>query len=200
MRMLRWSLPLLLILFATPAARADVITFEGLSDGTPVTTQYTNVLFSNATAITAGASLNELEFPPHSGVNVVFDDGGPMSLTFTTPVLSFSGYFTYSTQLTLVAFDASNVPIATMTSAFGNNEALSGNAGSHPNELISFSIPNGIARIVITGSPGGGSFVMDDATFTTGTPTAVPEPSSIVLLLTGAGGGILARFRKKFDH
>jgi hypothetical protein len=193
MRIFRWFLPLSLILFSTSIARADVITFEGLSDSTSVNTQYLNLVFSNATAITSDVTLNEFEFPPNSGVNVVFDDGGPMSITFTTPVLSVGGYFTYSTRITIVAYDAANIPIATMTSAFDNNEALSGDPGSQPNEFIVFSMPSGISRITITGSLTGSSFVMDDLTF-----TAIPEPGTIFLLLTGSG--MLAAFRKRFHR
>jgi hypothetical protein len=44
-----------------------VLNFEGLPDGTVVTTQFAGMVFSNATVATGGISLNEFEFPPHSG-------------------------------------------------------------------------------------------------------------------------------------
>jgi hypothetical protein len=69
---------------------ALTIDFESLSDSEIVTTQYAGVgvTFSNATALTAGISLNEFDFPPNSGVNVVYDEGGPMTISFDIPVLT----------------------------------------------------------------------------------------------------------------
>lgn len=194
MRQPHWFLAVLLLLFSTPIVQADVITFEGISDSTTVTTQFPGLVFSNATAITAGISLNEFEFPPRSGSNVVIDEGSPLSISFTAPAQSFGGYFTYSTQLTLVAFDAANNPIASIMSAFSNNLALSGNPGSSPNEFLLLSTLSGISRVTITGNPSGSSFTLDDASVNEA--TAIPEPGTICLLLTGSAA--LAAFRKRF--
>jgi hypothetical protein len=144
----------------------STIDFEGLSDLTPVTTQDPGVTFSNTTVLTAGKSLNEFEFPPISGSNAIFDDGGAMSITFASGAAAFSGSFTYSVQLTLTAYDRLNNPIAIVHSAFSNNEALSGVAGSHPNELISVAFASGISRITVVGDPRGSSFVLDDVSVT----------------------------------
>ena len=193
---------LLLLAAAAPAAlRADtvVIDFETFPDGTPIadstsiTTQFPGLTFTSTTVITAGISLNEFEFPPYSGLNVAFDDGGPMSITFATPVLSLGGYFTYAEPLTLAGLDASSTEVASATSAFSSNLALSGDPGSSPNEFLSVSFAGGISSVTITGDPAGGSFVLDNATYTT--PAAsVPEPSSIFLFLTGTAG-LLVRKR-----
>ncbi len=51
---------------AMPAAGA-VVDFEGLNDLDPVSAQYAGLTFTNATALTAGMSLNEFEFPPQLG-------------------------------------------------------------------------------------------------------------------------------------
>src|SRR5580698_1855718 len=91
-----------LLLFGYQAARADIVTlnFEDFPDGTPIpdstsiTTQFPGLTFTNTTVITAGISLNEFEFPPRSGSNVAFDDGGPITIAFASPTSSFSGYFT----------------------------------------------------------------------------------------------------------
>src|SRR5437870_13433610 len=98
----------LLALF-TPAilvAGPVVLDFEGLPDGTILTNQYSAATFSNAIILTAGISLNEFEFPPRSGVSVVSDNDGPMSILFSSPIMSFGGYFTYAEKLTLAAFNA----------------------------------------------------------------------------------------------
>jgi len=174
-------------------ADTTVINLEGLSDGTILTNQYPGLSFSDAIVLTAGISLNEFEFPPHSGVNVVLDNGGPMSIDFANPVLNFAGYFTYAMPLSIVGFGPSNNQVATATSAFSNNEALSGVAGSNPNEFLSLTGSSGISRIQITGDPAGSSFTLDDLTFGT---TPVPEPSTILLVLASLVSGLPLRIWK----
>lgn len=186
-----------LVLLSSSLAKADTITFEGLGEGTSVTNQFSGVLFSNATVLTAGTTLNEFEFPPSSGANVVFDNGGPLSIAFLAPVLSVGGHVTYATQLTITLYDASDNVIGTFTSAFNNNMALSGDLGSQFNEIFSFSFASGISRMTISGNPVGDSFTLDDLTFSQ-SASEVPEPASIVLILTG--GSVLLRFRKRFSR
>jgi hypothetical protein len=175
-------------LICVPAAFADIMTinFEGLADGTSITTQYAGLEFSRATVLSAGVSLNEFEFPPNSGINVAFDDGGPMSIKFATPIINFSAFFTYAEPLTLTGFDAFNNVVGTTFSQFGSNAALSGDAGSGPNEMLSLDFAGGISAVTIEGDPGGGSFVVDDITVTTPTVSDVPEVSSVALLATVA--------------
>jgi len=180
-----------------PAA-ASSINFDGLADGDAVTTQYAGVLFSNTMIAGAGISLNELEFPPMSGTNVAFDDGGPITITFSEQISNFSAFFTYTSRLTVLAFDAANTVIASDISAFSTNLAClagppcAGDAGSIPNELLEIASPSGqISYITISGLPSGASFVMDDVTF-----TSVPEPSTLLFILSG-GGVILEKQRRR---
>jgi hypothetical protein len=189
------SLLVLLPVLLFPQARAAVvIDFDSLNDGDIITTQFSGVTFQNTIALTAGISLNEFEFPPHSGSNVVSDNGGPITIAFDTPVLSFSGYFTYLVPLTLTAFDTGNSQAGQAVSLFNSNMALSGDPGSSPNELLSVAFASGISSVSITGDPLGGSFTLDDATFD---PAAaeVPEPGSLSFLT--AGGLLLALRRRK---
>src|SRR3954469_10391595 len=88
---------------------ATTINFDSLSDSEAVTNQFAGVTFSNAIALTAGISLNEFDFPPRSGNNVVSDDGGAMSITFASPLSNFGGYFTYDHMLTIEAFNTAHV-------------------------------------------------------------------------------------------
>jgi hypothetical protein len=175
---------LCVIALTSQESRATTIDFEGFSDGTDLTTQYSGLTFSNAIILTAGISLNEFEFPPHSGVNVVSDNGGPITIDFSTPIMDFSGYFTYLAPLTIDAFDSSSGLVDSAVSMFSNNLALSGDPGSSPNELISVSSTEGISSITITGDSDGGSFVLDDASYSgTGKPVAMPEANDWLVLL-----------------
>lgn len=170
---------------------ASVINFEGFPDSTILTTQYPGLNFANAIILTAGITLNEFEFPAHSGVNVASDNGGPMTIIFSPPVQSFSGFFTYSEMLTLRAFDTGSNQVATATSHFTNNEALSGVVGSIPNEILQVSAA-AISKVTITGDPAGGSFVLDDASLGGPATTTIPVLSppmlaAFALLLAGLG-------------
>jgi len=178
----------LLLMYGVLSARADtVLDFESLDDLTSVTTQYAGVIFSNATVFQAVSDLNQLDFPAHSGTNVVVDVGGPMSITFSTAVEGFGGYFTYTEPLTLEAFDASQNLLATVQSGFSTNIGTAGDPGSSPNEFLAINTQSLIAEIVITGDPLGSSFTLDDATITT-SASSVPEPnlfSPLVVMLAG---------------
>jgi hypothetical protein len=184
-----------LLTLATASALADPITlnFDNFSDGTKVTNQFAGLTFANATALKAGVTLNELEFPPKSGSNVIFNDGGAMTITFIAPILNFEAYFTYDSRLTITAFDANGNQVGSLSSQFLNNLALSGVAGSNPNELLSLSSAAGIVRIVISTT---GSFVLDDLRYNA-LAAPVPEPATLALMLGGGAMFIGARRRKK---
>jgi hypothetical protein len=201
----RWRLPsrllLLAILIVASPAEATLVTFDTLTDLEAVTTQFPGLTFTHATVLQAGVSLNEFEFPPHSRPNVVFDDGGPLMIAFNDPQASVAGFFTYQTKLTFTAFDAGGAAVGSALSQFGSNLGLSGEPGSVPNELLSVAFPS-IRVVTIQGDPAGGSFVLDDLTFT---PIAapVPEPASASLLAIGLAMLLARRSaaeRKKASH
>ena len=199
---MKYVYPLLFILWCALPLQADpiVIDFESLNTGDIVTNQYAGVTFTNAEVVTAGITLNEFELPPHSGVNAVLDAFGPITIDFAAPVLSFGGFFTYATTLTLDAFDAANTLVGSATSAFANNMALSGDAGSSPNEFLDVTFASGISSVTITGDPGGGSFVLDDATITSLAPAGnpVPEAPDVTPLVAALISLIAASRRRKF--
>ena len=185
MRLSPFSLLIVAAIVLVPPVRAGsiLITFDTLGDLEPVTNQFlgtAGVTFSNATILTSGISLNELEFPPVSDPNVVVDDGGPISIAFATPASSFAGFFTYTVPLMMTAFDSAHSPVNSTTSAYSNNLAISGDPGSHPNEFLEVSFSGGISRITISGDQLGGSFVLDNATI-----GQVPEPAASALVSLG---------------
>src|ERR1017187_5150723 len=100
----KWAQFALLCLGTAIIAHAGVIVdFEGLPDNTVLTNQYATqygITFANSAVIntrvfSSQISLNEFEFPPHSGSNVATDNGGPMTIRFAAPVAAIGGYFTY---------------------------------------------------------------------------------------------------------
>jgi hypothetical protein len=160
------------------------VDFESFPDSTALTAQIAGLTLTNATVITAGISLNESEFPPHSGTNVIFDAGGPITIHFTSLVSAVGAYFTHALPLTFTAFNATLTPVATLASAFSSNMALSGDLGSSPNEFLGVTFAAGIAQVTIRGDLAGNSFTLDDLTFTS-TATSVPEPATLPLLGSG---------------
>ena len=183
-------------LLGLPLAQATVIDFESLIDGDTVTTQFAGLTFQNTLVLTAGVSLNEFEFPPKSGVNVVFDDGGPIIISFINPMASVSGFFTYLTGLNFLAFDSIGTQIAAASSAFSTNLALSGDVGSTANEFLQVTSSSGIASVSISGDPAGGSFTLDDLTFTQASLNTVSEPATFALLPIGLAAFGLRRRRR----
>ena len=192
---LHWRIALgllsLAVLLPAERARGDsfALDFDSFSDSTPLTNQYSSLglTFSNATVISAGISLNELDFPPHSGTNVAFDDGGPINLNFEFPATFVGAYFTYLQPLTIDAFNSHGQLVASAISIYSANDVSSGNP---PNEFLSVSASD-IADVTFTASPIGGSFTMDDLTLN------IPEPSPLLLVGTGITALTMLRLRLK---
>jgi hypothetical protein len=175
------------------AGPVTTIDFDTLSDGEVVTNQFPLVTFTGATVLTAGISLNEFEFPPKSGANVVFD-AAPIEIVFTNPIFKFWAYFTYLGPIELSAKSVGGATVATATSIFDSNLAISGDLGSMPNELLELESLSGIKSVRIAGLPEGGSFVMDDVSFEAFAGRLdVPEPYSGTLVLLGLAGAFVRR-------
>ena len=141
-------------------AQTGVVDFESLTEGQQVGSQVNGLTFRNAQVVQSQVSLNEAEYPPHSGSKAIVDVGGPITITFAKPVTSFSGYFTHGVALTIKA-QAVNGGIVTQTTSAIDNRAGSGKGS--PNELLTVANDGGFNSITIQGAAGGTSFVMDDA-------------------------------------
>jgi hypothetical protein len=187
---MRYILVLAFVIFSLPATLwADqTLTFEGFAPYTVLTTQYPGINFQGATVLTLGAGLNP-QFPPHSGVNVVYNPSGPMQLVFSNPIAYFSGYLTYNSGMNIQAFDIFNNLLGTVNGAYSSNYVGTGNP---PNELLTITAPD-ITKVVLSGG-GGNNFTLDDVRFTGS--QSVPLPAGILLLGPGLAG--LAALRRRF--
>jgi len=154
------------------------VDFENFLDSDLLVDQLVDLTMANTIVYSAGISLNEFEFPPFSGTNVVSDFGGPIKIQFATPVPEVWAYFTYLVPLSLVAYDVSNSVVATTKSTWGNNTAVSGDPGSIHNEKLLLNGSKSIYWLIITGNIDGGSFVLDDLTFDYVPSTLIPEPGT----------------------
>jgi hypothetical protein len=114
-------------------------------------------------------------------------------VAFDVPISTFSVYVTYSTALTLSAYDAGNNLLGTIASLYPFNYVSSGNP---PNELLQISAP-AIAYVTLVGDPSGGSIVADDLSYIDDVTAAVPEPTSMLLLGTGLAGLGARRWRQR---
>lgn len=180
---------LIAVLSCPSAASAIPITysFEEFTDGEAVTSLLAplgvTLTVSNAAVLTAGISLNEFDFPPASGTNVLFDGGGALSISFSSAVTSLSGFFTYAAPVTITAFLGGST-VGSVSSLFTQNFVSSGNA---PNELLQLSGLGLFDEVQIAGDAGGGSFTLDDLTVDVPEQTArVPEPGTLALVALGA--------------
>ncbi len=167
------------LLFVPITAQALTLDFEDLPEGTPVTDQYGSLglAFEHAITLTAGVNLDDYDYPPHSGSNVLSDNGAPITLTFSTPAAFFSFYTTYGVPLTVTFFDTDGALLEELFSASSSNGLVSGDPGSQPNELITYTDDSGIGAVVMTGAALGQSFVLDDLSV-----TPLPEAPSWLCL------------------
>jgi len=155
-------------------AHATLLNFEDLPDLVSVGDFYASqgIHFSNAISLTAGYSLNEIDYPPSSGLVAIGDDQGPIEITFDQAMQNIFADFTYGSQLTFSAYDASNTLLGSfMSSDFSN-------LGS--SQLINIGY-SGVRSLIIAGNVNG-EFIMDNLNFET---APVPEPTSLILISSG---------------
>jgi uncharacterized protein (TIGR03382 family) len=195
------------------SSASTVINFAGFTDLEVLTTQDfgDGVTFAGTEILSCcdtdgSGSLNNAFFPPPAddggstdGVNVAYNPSGPLTLTFINPSSFFQAAFTYNDGLTVTAYNAAMMVIATANGACGASGSGANYVGSGcgaPNEVINITTP-GISEIVITGGSGD-NFTIDDVSFTGSVNVGVattPEPGTITMVLGGLG--CLVAFRRR---
>lgn len=179
----KWLLVLsLVVAWRLATAGPIVIDFEAFEDQELLASQLDGITFTNALVLKAGYTLNEAEFPPRSGDNVIVDYGGPITIQFYFPVSVVEGYFTYLAKVTMTAYDADMNPVAVSNSSFMENYVSSENP---IHDLLGVGWAAGISSVVIAGWDQGYSFVLDDLRIYGRDAGFVPTPETPVLLLVG---------------
>jgi len=155
---------------------AITIDFEALQDNINVDNFYSSVgvFFVNTISLTSGLSLNEIDYPPSSGIIAIGDYEGPIEIIFDNPASNIFANFTYGYKLTFSAFDLSNNSLGTY---FSNNDYNLGYS-----EVIYLPF-NNISKLIISGEINN-YFIMDDLNYTTQSQP-VPEPTTSLLFLSG---------------
>lgn len=182
----RSFLPSVLLTLALSVAplHADVIDFETLPNAymyfggsQNIGTFYSGIdLESNVTGLDLTGSTG---FPPHSGSIVVWDAvDASVTISFTAPQTNVGLWYTSLDPMAFAAFDGPGGAGTLIGSQLGaaNTDGTTGTS-----DFLSISAAD-ISSVTLTGIPG--DFVFDDLTFTPAGTSAVPEPSTFVLLLS----------------
>ena len=187
---------LVCLLWASPAAAIPITyDFEDFADSTDVAALTaplgTTLTVGGATVASAGISLNDIDYPPLSGLNAVYNSGDAVTIGFSTAVNSLSAFFTYLAPVTLTAY-FNGAAIGSVTGAFDANYVSSGN---NPNEFLELAGLGVFNSVTIATGFGAGSFVFDNLTVDVPDSSNVPEPGTLSLMALG-GVALLRRRRK----
>jgi hypothetical protein len=164
---------------AAIAANRITLDFDNLHDLDWVTNQYSHLglSFNGATVLGQGGSLNYLGFPPHSGLNVLYDDpveSGRITVTFdqaiAANVTAVGAYVTGNRNVSMTAYDAGGISLGS-TETGGDNHAPVGT----PNKLLQLSTAQPIKTVVFfNGGERGNTFTVDDFYFEGGQACTIP--------------------------
>ena len=169
----RLSLGLAMAANLSSAVAAPVmLDFESLPDQLMASNEYAGLglsMMQGAVTLTAGFSLNEIDFPPHSGVVALANEltTSPLELLFSAPTNGLSAWFTYSGPLSITSYSVDGTLLGTVSSLSSVNIGQS--------ELIDFGFSN-VGRVVVQSAD---YYILDDLRFDS---NGVPEPASLGLL------------------
>jgi hypothetical protein len=178
----------LTLAFVRPADAA-LIDFESLALDEIVTNQFAGqgVVFGNAVTLVAFITLNEFDFPPSSGTNVI-SGLGPSPLTAAlSPGASHVGFHITTADTALVQF-------------FDSLDVLLGQTTVDPNlggnTLVEFDSP-GIASVSIASQATENAFLLTVDDFEFLSPSPAPEPSAVLLMVSALASFGAAGLRRR---
>jgi len=191
------SVAFALLAFAS-ARSADAapvtIDFEALANLEVLTSQFAadQVVFGNLIVLESFSTLNEIDFPPSSGVHAVSGfAGGPVLVDFLQPASLFSVQLTTSDSALVQAFGAGDVLL--------DSQVVSANLGSHT-QVAFLHGSSDIEYVAIASQLSGNAFflTLDDVVFDTDGVVPIPEPSGLLMPVSGLALISLAlRFRAR---
>lgn len=125
---------------------------------------------------------------------VIQYSGSPLPTAASGEIWDIDGTVTFTEEYTLQAFDSANNLLATIVSPLGVLPSASAPLDGQPWVFAFSGLTAGISRIVVdfTGTKPAGIGLA----FNNFNPTQVPEPSTLVTMLTVIGGVSLARRRR----
>jgi hypothetical protein len=179
------ALALLAASFARPADAAPVtIDFESLAELEVVTNQFAadQIAFDNLIVLEAFSTLNEIDFPPTSGVHAVTGLAvGAAIIDFLLPASLFSVQIITSDDALVQAFGAGDVLLG--------SEIVAAGLGS-PVQVDFLHASADIEYVTIASPLTGNAFslTLDDVVFDREVPVPeapIPEPSGFLMLATG---------------
>lgn len=165
---------------ACKGAAAMPIDFEQFTDSFALTNELSGLSFSGGTVLTAGVGLNEFDYPPSSGSNVLTAFLGSLTVRADTPFNHFSANFTFDEVLNFSGFDGLGNLL------FSFNSPVASNLGSFT--PIGYGAPD-IASLVVA-SHSGTPFTLDDLDVGV---ASVPESGTLGLLTLGIVAGAMVR-------
>ena len=156
--------------------------FEQLGDYSDVGSNYSNLglEFEGAVVLGQGGSLNFLEFPPHSGVNVIYDymnhtEPGKISIflnpSITGNVFNVGGYVTGNRNVTMTAYNFDGVPVGNVETGGANNSSV-----GTPNMLLEITTLEPISKVIFfNGGERGNTYTVDDFFYSSEQSCQIPN-------------------------
>ena len=184
---------------ASAAGAQTVINFDNLSDGSVVTTQYAGVEFSSSTGFTNYVTAQN----QYNASKPNFICSGPIGRGINCSSPTIVTFLSAVTNVSLKGMginDVGNMKVAQVdlyngATFLGSQDILGNGQGFDPLfiDLMSWGT---ITRLELNNITDVAGIGWDDFAYTAGNMSAVPEPASVVLLVTGLAGIVVVRRRR----
>lgn len=160
---------------------SKTLDFEDLDDQNTVGILYGHLglEFFGAVILSQGVSLNYLEYPPHSGLNVIYDDPdysdhGRITIflnpAITGNVLKVGGHVTGNRNVSMTAYDYDDNILGSVETGGANYSSI-----GVPNKLLEISTTTHISKVeFFNGGESGNTYTVDDFFFSSEQTCQIP--------------------------